>query len=279
MVQSKKYYPGSPHGELDRANVIALSRAEKAKAGIKDRRRTKIALPASGTARCRAKPDATGTLLPHQVQPVLPDTAVLKPGIYSTKIGGQVLVGDFAGYAILTLTLEERATCPRSCQQWMTCYGNNMSKATRYQHGPELEARIMAQIAEEMPKHPGLLIRLHVLGDFYSWRYLCMWAELLDRYPNLAVFGFTAWPEGTKIGDGVARLREVYPHHFAVRTSGRTGRWGSAVISENVEVKRIGDAIVCPEQLDAQRDNPKGKHCGNCTVCWVTDNPVLFIEH
>ena len=39
--------------------------------------------------------------------------------------------GKFAGYVIFTLTLEERATCPRDCFHWDNCYGNNMAFAHR----------------------------------------------------------------------------------------------------------------------------------------------------
>ena len=46
---------------------------------------------------------------------------VLKCGRNNSKIGGDVLVGRLRGARIFTLTLEERATCPRSCAMWRAC--------------------------------------------------------------------------------------------------------------------------------------------------------------
>ena len=36
--------------------------------------------------------------------------------------------GEFKGYVIYTLTLEERATCPRECYHWDDCYEPAMVK-------------------------------------------------------------------------------------------------------------------------------------------------------
>jgi hypothetical protein len=67
---------------------------------------------------------------------------VLKDGHQSRKIGKFVTKGKMRGFPIFTLTLEERATCPRSCLQWATCFGNNMQAAERIVAGPELEAAL-----------------------------------------------------------------------------------------------------------------------------------------
>src|SRR5690606_37043752 len=50
---------------------------------------------------------------------------LLVSGYNNVKIGNDVRKGLFRGYRIFTLTLEERATCPRSCANWTSCYGNN----------------------------------------------------------------------------------------------------------------------------------------------------------
>jgi len=49
----------------------------------------------------------------------------------NVKLGKRVTKGKLAGFPILTLTLEERATCPASCIHYADCYGNNMMNATR----------------------------------------------------------------------------------------------------------------------------------------------------
>ena len=62
--------------------------------------------------------------------------ALLKSGHNSRKIGRQVTKGPCKGQPIYTLTLEERASCPRSCREWLGCYGNNMQAAERVVHAP-----------------------------------------------------------------------------------------------------------------------------------------------
>jgi hypothetical protein len=61
---------------------------------------------------------------------------VLKDGHQSRKIGKFVTKGPRRGWPLFTLTLEERATCPRSCKAWAFCYGNNMQAAERIVAGP-----------------------------------------------------------------------------------------------------------------------------------------------
>ena len=56
--------------------------------------------------------------------------------------------GQFKGYVIFTLTLEERATCPRDCYHWDDCYGNNMAFAHRIEHGEALEKKLDEELAE-----------------------------------------------------------------------------------------------------------------------------------
>ena len=205
--------------------------------------------------------------------------AVLKDGCNNSKIGGDVLVGRLKGAYIATLTLEERATCPRSCKIWEGCYGNGMQHARRWRPGPELEAQLRDELVEACSKNELVLIRLHVLGDFYSFEYLKLWATALDDLPNLHVFGFTAHQPGTEIGDGIRKLRNVYPERFMIRHSGLTGRWGSFTLPFPTDAKTIGDAIVCPEQLDAMSGGKNATHCGNCAVCWSTSRPIAFVEH
>src|SRR4051812_1807050 len=57
---------------------------------------------------------------------------VLISGHNSRKIGAAVTKGRWSGYPVFTLTLEERATCPRSCLHWLDCYGNKMNWPTRW---------------------------------------------------------------------------------------------------------------------------------------------------
>lgn len=268
-------------------DVAAMRRganADKGRAAARDRRRFKTAsvpLGAPSMALPRDHPAAVdGTpLFPSRV--FVPDGAepILKDGASNAKIGGDVLVGRLEGAILLTLTLPERTTCPRSCAMWLGCYGNAMQYARRWQPGPDLEAALRDEVPEWCAKNRLVLVRLHVLGDFYSMDYLRLWVELLDENPGLHVFGFTAHGPETEIGSGIQRVRAEMPERFAIRFSNLTGRWGSFVLPFPTDANRIGDAIVCPEQRSSLGLTRPGIHCGSCGLCWSTDRPIAFIAH
>lgn len=278
-------------GRVDKLSQKKERKVREKVAGLKDRRRFQVGAPAIGRAGRLASDEVVEegrTVFPDRVfLPPGPNIeTVLKDGSSNSKIGGDVLVGRLKGAYIATLTLQERATCPRDCPVYRECYGNNMQWSRRWAAGPELEESLRIEVAEACEANEKVLIRLHILGDFYSPEYVRLWADLLHRHPNLYVFGFTAWREATPIGKEVAALREMLPLRFMVRTSGRTGKWGTATLAVRPDPeidggwpKMIGDAIVCPEQRDPYLAEPQSRHCGNCAACWSTDAPILFVLH
>lgn len=198
---------------------------------------------------------------------------ILKTGAYQTKIGAAVTKGKWSGMPIYAVTLEERATCPRGCALWKDCYGNNMHFAKRMRHGPALEARMWREFRALQAKHRrGFVVRAHVLGDFYSSGYVGMWREAMAAFPALHVFGYTAWPVGTKQGNAVHALRDEYWDRFAIRTSGSRQAKGSFVVETEADVP--AGAILCPVQTG------KTRSCGTCALCWaMPDKPVAFLKH
>jgi hypothetical protein len=196
---------------------------------------------------------------------------LLIDGHNSRKIGRRVMKGKLRGAPIFTLTLEERATCPRTCAEWRTCYGNSMNWARRIKHGPDFERRLWEELADKQAKHPGgFLVRLHILGDFYSVPYAELWAEALDAYPALHVFGYTARQPGTAIGDVVSGLLGAYPDRWNIRFSGIDGpKHGSIVVDQAGDT----DRIVCPAQLG------KTDCCATCALCWQSDHTIAFLRH
>lgn len=263
----------------DRAGKVKAAQAEKRLRKVRDRRRFKTGVPATGEIKTLADADATGTIYPHTVKQPSAGETVLKDGKHNTKIGGDVLVGWLKGAPIYTLTLEERATCPRSCPLWRGCYGNLLNRSQRFAHGSALMFQIEQQLAEIAETHARFLVRLHVLGDFWSIEYVSFWRRMLFKHPGLHVFGFTAWGPETKIGSHITALRGALPERVWLRHSGRCGPWGSFTIDFPTERKTIGDAVVCPAQLDANEGSPRRVHCGNCAACWSTDRAITFVEH
>lgn len=198
-------------------------------------------------------------------------------GHNNVKIGRDVRKGKlFRGYWIFTVTLEERATCPRSCFHWTTCYGNNMPWAKRLDHRDPaaLQAALAAEIDREVHRkgRKGVLVRLHALGDFFSEEYVGFWYAMLATYPTLAVFGYTAHDPFSDIGRCIDRTKRQFGRRFAIRWSN-----GFAPIDSALPIQHESDvpkgAFVCPEQTG------KTTCCATCGLCWNTSKNVAFVEH
>lgn len=220
--------------------------------------------------------DQGRTKFPTRV--IAPDemTTLLVSGHSNVKIGRDVRKGRFRGYWIYTLSLEERKTCPSSCQHWQDCYGNNMPFAKRVDHiHPEFLPRLERDIVNVlgMRSRRGVLIRLHALGDFYSPQYVDFWRLMLKRHENLAVYGYTARnPLTDPIGVAIQAVADRYGDRFMVRHS--DGGWPemSTVSILSQEAVPAG-AFVCPEQTGQTRC------CATCGACWGTKKNVAFLAH
>lgn len=222
-----------------------------------------------------APADATGTRFPTRVLPVSAMGSILVSGHSNVKIGRDVRKGKLRGYRIFTLSLEERATCPTSCEHWRSCYGNAMPFAKRVDHrDPAFLPALAEEIDMLMRKPwPGVLIRLHALGDFYSTDYVMFWRRMLVKHQNLALYGYTARSTGEPIGQAVDWMN--------ARTSGGRSmiRFSNAPfeIMSTVSIKTEADcpasAFVCPEQTG------KTRCCATCAACWSTTKSVAFLEH
>jgi hypothetical protein len=196
---------------------------------------------------------------------------LLVSGHNSRKIGKTVAKGHWRDMPIFTLTLEERATCPRSCAAWVSCYGNNMNWARRIKHSPEFEARLWDELQAKQLAHPqGFVVRLHVLGDFYSADYAELWAEALESYPALHIFGYTARDHTDEIGSVVAGLNGLHPDRCVIRFSGYDGpTFGSVVVQDASETEHL----ICPAQTGAT------ECCATCALCWHSTRTIAFLEH
>jgi len=173
---------------------------------------------------------------------------------------------------LYTLTLEERATCPSTCTEWLTCYGNNMHFARRHIAGEALEDRLWQELKQLDAMHPaGFVVRLHILGDFYSEAYVDLWAHALERFTALRVFGFTARdPDACEIGSAVYAMNVAEPDRCRIRFSGAAlGGMGSLVI----ETRDESSHVACPAQHGAT------DCCATCGLCWTMDRVVEFVRH
>ncbi len=192
------------------------------------------------------------------------------------KIGATIQKGRYRGYAIYSLALEERASCPRTCPMWLGCYGNGVyqQRVQRFRHGAGLIDRLDEELQSLTEAHPnGVAIRLHLLGDFWSVAYVRAWLRWLKLYPNLFVFWYTAREPGTRIGNALTDARHRQWKRFAVRLSNGTGRKTTRVLEDIPNTPTLGKAVVCPEQTG------RVKNCAACGLCWNTTRQIAFVDH
>lgn len=197
---------------------------------------------------------------------------VLKPGSSNAKLGFRITSKVWRYKRLYSLTLVERDTCPRSCHHWDDCYGNNMPFAHRF----DIEG-LMEQLAIEIPelieKHPaGIVIRLHVLGDFFSTEYVAFWERMLTEYPTLSLFGYTAREIDSDIGKAIYVMNLRYGERCIIRYS-RNQSFDTVGQSYAAEESFTGESFTCPEQTG------KLDSCADCGLCWTVAKTVRFLSH
>lgn len=222
------------------------------------------------------------TIFPSTVAASKDSPRFLVSGHNNPKLGKMVLKGPRTGWPIYQLSLEERATCPRSCEQWSTCYGNAMHLARRHTPDAEFLRYLIAEVTTLCRSHPeGLLLRLHTLGDFYSVEYVYVWGSLLSQFPQLHVFGYTARrigdpdPETDRIARAIDVLTTNAWDRFAIRTSGTRSLARSRSIVVDADPQEP-DVIVCPAQTE------QTEACASCGLCWASsarDKTIAFLKH
>lgn len=220
----------------------------------------------------------------------------------NAKLRKEIETSPWSGSKIYTVTLEERKTCPDTCKFKFDgdhpCYGNNMPFAVRYTGDESLFSQIESDLAELQAKtdktnakraKDGLapvffVVRLHVLGDFFSVGYVASWAKWLGMFPSLRIWGYTHWHPGTEIGDAILSLREACGGlnarnggRFCIRFSDMEDISLGSALSADLpiaqELLAQKKAFICPEQTG------KTESCGTCGLCWMSDKPVIFITH
>ena len=199
------------------------------------------------------------------------DNTILKQGSNNKKLGFKITSKKWKGKKLYSLTLVERDTCPTSCHHWEDCYGNNMPFAHRFAI-EGLESKLETEIASLVSKHPiGIVIRLHVLGDFYSESYVRFWERMLFEYPTLCLFGYTGREEYSDIGNAIWFINNRYNERCVIRYSRSKEPTFTHLYA--AEESFTGKSFTCPEQTG------KLKNCASCGLCWSTQKTVRFLSH
>jgi len=221
------------------------------------------------------------TIFRKSVKRVADSPRLLVSGANNSKLGRKVLKGPWAGRPIYQLSLEERATCPRSCQLWSSCYGNAMHLARRHDHtDPAFLPALRAELEALNHAHrKGFVVRLHTLGDFYSVEYVRFWADMLDTLDGLYVFGFTHRredaddDESRRIARALRYLSETAWSVFALRFSNREGAAGTVTVTQP---STAPDVVMCPAQTH------QTEACATCGLCWAPaarNKRIGFLQH
>ncbi len=241
---------------------------------------------------------------------------LLIDGRNNYKTGDRVVKGPWEGGKIFTLTLPERMTCPRHCNHWLDCYGNAMPFSRRILPSVDLVTRLDQELWHHTHKYKRVVVRLHVLGDFFSVEYVKSWTKFLALYENLHVFGYTAWRQTDQIGIEIALMMRKYPDRAVIRWSSPLPQpLGSITVTElppararnltqqtrpifptsasdlldrvlpissdipsddRVPSRRGVKITVCPAQTGAT------DCCGTCALCWSPSYKhgcIAFIRH
>ena len=193
------------------------------------------------------------------------------------KLGKKVIKGMYNNYKLKTVTLIERKTCPADCVHWDDCYGNNMPFAHRIDHKDQnlLQKRIYNELLNSTNQL--LLIRLHVLGDFFNVKYVKFWSIMLNTFKNIAIYGYTANNINSKIELSRDIAKEIiklnYSKHSHIRFSNDLNNPFSANSYDIVKPVK-GKSILCPVQEN------KTANCGTCGLCWnQKTQSIIFKTH
>ena len=208
------------------------------------------------------------TIHPRSIRSPL-DTTLLKSVSGNKKMGkgdNVISKGKWRGMPMYQLSLEERKTCPQTCQQWATCFANNMAFAHRIDHThPEFLPMLALEIKALALKYKhGFVIRPHVIGDYFSPEYTAFWVEQTALYDNLHIFGFTHHLRDGEIGRMITEWNKN-PRVW-VRFSDQGGKMSANVGTDH-------DGFTCPEQTGGTES------CLTCGACWSTERAVNFILH
>ena len=196
---------------------------------------------------------------------------ILKPGSNNKKLGFKITSKRWKGKKLYSLTLTERETCPTSCHHWDDCYGDNMPFAHRFSI-EGLEDKLETELPALIQSNPnGIVIRLHVLGDFYAVDYVNFWDEMLWKYPTLCLFGYTGRKEENKIGKAIQELNRKFYERCVIRFSRSKEHDGNNCYA--AEESFEGLSFDCPEQTG------KVKSCAACGLCWSVSKTVRFLSH
>jgi len=155
-----------------------------------------------------------------------------------------------------------------SCDQWNRCYGDHCFQVARQDVStPEAEEYLWANIELQLSflcaRNDKVLVRLHVLGDFYSVEYVQFWEEQLWLHEGLYLYGYTHRPEGDPIHTAIKDLNTESRTRILLSDQAETP-WeaGHFLVVDEWEDTPPRTAR-CPAELTG-----RDLKCVDCTLCF-----------
>jgi len=190
-------------------------------------------------------------------------------GRYKSPSSLIVQRGPHKGKAFFFLTLEERRTCGE-CPIIRECYGNNMPVAVRKD---AFAPGFLGHLEEDVKalawryRGRGFLVRLHELGDFYDFEYVNFWERMLEKYPKLAIYGYSH--RNGEIGKKLDEMFLRWKTRFAVMDSNAAmGSWVRPIANTTEK-----GGMLCRYQAG------KVPSCSMCGTCMNGKTFVRFNIH
>jgi len=140
-------------------------------------------------------------------------------------------------------------------------------------HQSNLEASKQADFVERMVcailKTEATVFRLHVVGDFYSAKYVEKWLEIAARLPDVKFFGSTRSWRVLRLRDAVTRLRDL-PNVY-LRASIDFTHLDRPTCSWGVwSIEGEGDPCL--------HDYGLGGNCITCKKCWQSKDSDIRLR-
>lgn len=190
------------------------------------------------------------------------------------QVGNSKLFGSILNWSLLPIT-----TCGRSCEgcydlrsfRYVTVQLKRLYNTWRAIHDADnLKQEIINQIIRSKKRK---YVRIHVGGDFFSFEYVQMWAEIVqavnDVRDDITFYCYTK----TKFQDELEMCGIIVNPSLI---KGLGNNYGKREKLESFIAENDG-YIICP----ATKKETKGQtKCGlTCTSCMTNKETVLFVEH
>lgn len=220
--------------------------------------------------------------LPLVREPIPGIDQVLKPGQFNSKLGARITNPEcpWVGMAIFYVGHEERATCPPDCLHWQGCLCNGMAFADRWIYGEAFRRAVNLELEYLSLMYPsGFALRLHVSGDFTCEAHVGFWRKMIETFPALHTWGYTAHSPEKAIGRAIDEMNDRFDR-WRFRFSGKAGRRGTVTLytvqdhSEFAKAVQDEGAFVCP----ATKEH-KNVTCGSCGRCMSSTACMGMPQH